>query len=366
MSTTSNFEKLAVIQIDFDIWSGQTKLDKADINVGMGGRLPDAKVADLGRKHVANPESLKVFQKIKQRVRRYLDGVGKPFMGGWGVPASDFPQYKRDLDNFVAEFHDEVTLFLNNYEQQTEAWIRDNPDDADIIRRSLISKDKVKARFGFIYKSFRIQPLGEDDADALDKELGSLGEDLLGDVCQEADDSYLKYFAGKSFVNKTTGKTLKNLRNKVFGLSFLNGNLKHVVDLFDQALQVYETATQKHIAGDAFYRIMAVLLILADPKRLKDYADGRLVLDSYASDLAPAKPALAVTTEEVILSDGYQAVQQQLMELDQDAGGAVSADADAVEVEIEWPGNTVAAEEAEIPGALIGAVDVERAIPSLF
>ncbi len=86
-----------------------------------------------------------------------------------------------------------------------------------------------------------------------------MGDDLIAEVVNDANDFYNKRLAGKMHVATATGATLKNLRDKVDGLSFLNSAFTPLVSLLDQTLAGYEKhgAGKRNIEGMFFFQIMA-------------------------------------------------------------------------------------------------------------
>ncbi len=72
-----------------------------------------------------------------------------------------------------------------------------------------------------------IQPVNEDEANAkrLNRKVERTGDDLISEVVQEANKFYMERLAGRDQCAVTTRQTLRNIRDKVDGLSFLNSAL---------------------------------------------------------------------------------------------------------------------------------------------
>lgn len=81
-----------------------------------------------------------------------------------------------------------------------------------------------------------IQPVNEDEANAkrLNRKVERLGDDLISEVVQEANKFYMERLAGRDQCAVTTRQTLRNIRDKVDGLSFLNSAFNPLVKLLDQ------------------------------------------------------------------------------------------------------------------------------------
>lgn len=62
-----HLDSLSVVQIDFNIWSGQTRLRPEDFNLGVGGELPSEKVAQLGSKKIIDNANLNGFTGSSKR-----------------------------------------------------------------------------------------------------------------------------------------------------------------------------------------------------------------------------------------------------------------------------------------------------------
>ncbi|WP_139774956.1 DUF3150 domain-containing protein, partial [Salmonella enterica] len=91
-------------------------------------------------------------------------------------------------------------------------------------RAGALPKETVEERIGFEYQVFMIQPVNEDEANAkrLNRKVERLGDDLISEVVQEANKFYMERLAGRDQCAVTTRQTLRNIRDKVDGLSFLN------------------------------------------------------------------------------------------------------------------------------------------------
>ncbi|MDV5469040.1 DUF3150 domain-containing protein [Klebsiella pneumoniae] len=74
----------------------------------------------------------------------------------------------------------------------------------------------------------------------------------------------------------TTRQTLRNIRDKVDGLSFLNSAFNPLVKLLDQTLRGYEQhADGRNIVAPFFYQVVAAVLIMVSERdRIEQYANG--------------------------------------------------------------------------------------------
>ncbi|HCJ6891787.1 DUF3150 domain-containing protein [Vibrio parahaemolyticus] len=288
MSKVKHLENLCVINADFDIWSGQTRLSASDFKLGAGGEIPPEKIAQLGSKKICDPAKLKGFHRLKTETRRFLLSYGMPFMNGYAVPVAKTDEICAKLDKIDVEVQQLKHEFVTGYNNAVDEWCRENPEYETAIRAGALPREEVEKRIGFEYQVFMVQPTqDEQSAHRLNRKVEELGDDLIAEVVNDANDFYNKRLAGKMHVATATGATLKNLRDKVDGLSFLNSAFTPLVSLLDQTLAGYEKhgAGKRNIEGMFVFQIMAAVLIMCDRKRIQEYAGGSLSVDDVAKTL---------------------------------------------------------------------------------
>lgn len=297
-NTVQHLESLCVIHVDFDIWSGQTRLSPADLKLGEGGEIPPEKVAQLGSKKICDPAKLKGFNRLKTETRRLLLSYGMPFMNGFAVPSSKADEICDKLNSVSGEFEALKQTFINGYNAAVEEWITENPEYETAIRAGALPRSAVEKRIGFEYQVFMIQPISDDDPTAqnLNRKVESLGRDLLDEVTEEAVKFFSKNLSGRESCGVTTRITLKNIRDKVDGLSFLNSTFIPLVNLLDETLRGYEQHAQgRVIQAPFFYQVVAAVLIMSDRKRIEEYANGAVTLAGMTESVTPQSVAGAET-----------------------------------------------------------------------
>lgn len=303
MANVQHFESLSIIMVDFDLWTGQTRLSASDFKIGVGGQLPPEKLTQLGSKKVIDPGHLKGFAALKTQATRLLLRHGMKFMNGFAVPVDKTTELCDKLDAIGVEFQALKQTLLNDYNSVIEAWINEHPDHAQMIRDGALTAQEVEKRIGFEYQVFMIQPMGNNEAVAqsLDRKIGSLGNDLIDEVTKTATDFFNKRFLGQTRVRTSTRQTLVNLRDKIDGLSFLNGALVPLVGLLNETLDVYSKyASGGVVEAPHFYQLMAVVSILKSADSIHAYAQGQVQVDSVADGLrVKALPGLGVNTAVV-------------------------------------------------------------------
>lgn len=288
MTKVNHLQSLCVIHVDFDIWSGQTRLSASDLKLGQGGEIPPEKVAQLGSKKICDPAKLKGFHRLKTETRRLLLKFGMPFMNGFAVPVSKTDEICSKLDAVSSAFNQLKQDFIRGYNNAVDEWCRENPEYERAIRSGSLPKETVEARIGFEYQVFMIQPLNEDEDNAkrLNRKVERLGDDLISEVVQEANKFYAETLAGRNQCSVTTRQTLRNIRDKVDGLSFLNGSFTPLVRLLDQTLRGYEQhARGRNIVAPYFYQVVATVLIMGDRDRIEQYANGSINVEGLANDI---------------------------------------------------------------------------------
>ncbi|MDY6929403.1 MAG: DUF3150 domain-containing protein [Pseudomonadota bacterium] len=289
-NTVKHLENLCVIHVDFDIWSGQTRLSPDDFKLGEGGKIPSEKVAQLGSKKICDPAKLKGFHRLKTETRRLLLRHGMPFMNGFAVPASKTDTICDELNKISAEYESLKQDFVSGYNNAVEEWILENPEYESTIRAGALPKSAVEKRIGFEYQIFMIQPISDDDptAESLNRKIESLGGDLLDEVTEEAQNFFSKNLSGREECSIATRNTLKKIRDKVDGLSFLDSSFIPLVNLLDETLRGYEQhAHGRFIRAPFFYQVVAATLIMGDRKRLQEYAEGAVTLAGMAETVTP-------------------------------------------------------------------------------
>lgn len=288
-----HLESLCVIHTDFDIWSGQTRLEDQDIKLGHGGEIPPREVTNLGSKKVCDPDHLKAFSRIKTMARRILLEHGMPFMSGFAIPASKADVISKKLEEISKDFEKEKRRFLASYDLYVEEWVEKNHKYEAAIRSGIIPKSVVEKRIDFEYQVYMIQPTDDKTASAsLNRKVESLGGDLLDEVVNEATRFFAKNLSGKDSCGASTAATLRKIRDKVDGLSFLNSSFIPLVNLLDETLKGYAVHKEgRVIRAPFFYQIMAAVLIMSDRKRIEEYAEGAVTISAMTQQVSLKAPA---------------------------------------------------------------------------
>jgi len=335
MTKVNHLNRLCIIHVDFDIWSGQTRLTAADLKLGVGGEIPPEKIALLGSKKICDPAKLKGFHRLKTETRRLLLRFGMPFMNGFAVPVEKVDEITGKLDDVGSQFNALKQDFIRGYNMAVDEWCLENPEYEVALRAGALPKETVEKRIAFEYQAFMI--VADSDkghAMKLNRKVECLGDDLISEVTQEANKFYMDRLAGRDQCALTTRQTLRNIRDKVDGLSFLNSAFTPLVKLLDQTLRGYDQhAEGRNVVAPFFYQVVAAVLIMSDKGRIEQYANGSLTVEGMAegvvgaelvasADQAPlhqsnAQPAAPIALE--IENTNAQAAELQVDEADIDA-----------------------------------------------
>ncbi|MFC1337418.1 MAG: DUF3150 domain-containing protein [gamma proteobacterium symbiont of Clathrolucina costata] len=299
----NHLEQLAILQIDFDIWSGQVKLDDPDLKLGVGGELPPKELVELGRKYVINKAHLKPFNRLKTKARRLCLSRGMSFMNGFAVPIQTIDQISAELDKIADEMNDLKANFLANYDQWIDEWETKNPEYAQAIRAGALPKAVVTKRIGFDYQVFQVNPVNEIQSKKLNTMAAGLAGELMSEIVDEANSFFHSSLKGKESCQSNTQKTLKRICDKVDGLSFLDSRFLSVVELLNKTISGY-AGYGKVVDGEQFYRILSATLILSSPDKIKDYAEGTVDLDVMANSfMSDSSDDMSIEQHENVSDD---------------------------------------------------------------
>lgn len=336
MTTNVNhLEKLAILQIDFDIWSGQVKLADPDIQLGIGGKLPPKALADLGRKYVIDKIHLRSFGRLKSRARRLCLSFGMSFMNGFAVPIERIDEISLELDQISKDMIDAKAEFMKGYDGWVDDWALENSEYSQAIYAGALSKARVESRIGFEYQVFQVTPINETESNKLNGMASGLADELLDEITEEANTFFHNNLKGKETCQVSSQKTLKRLYDKVDGLSFLDSRFLSVVELLAKTINGYPSSG-KIVEGELYFRILSATLILSSKTKIQEYAAGVVDVDKMADGYMLSAPAtekedvlIPTKQQDLISSDNSSAKPFDLSlpnddELDQFLGSKVA------------------------------------------
>jgi hypothetical protein len=148
----------------------------------------------------------------------------------------------------------------------------------------------------FDYALYRMQAAG--DAGQLHSKVSGMGHTLLREVARDASELFERSVAGKQQISQRSLNPLQRMRDKLDGLAFLDHRVQPMVQAIDQLRpRLPKTGP---ITGALYHELMATILILADPEKMRLYGEGQLAIDQL---LPPAQSATSLPTPAPAVPD---------------------------------------------------------------
>lgn len=287
---TETLDQVALVQLDVSVWSGQTQLRAEDIRLGDGGQLPPAKVAQIGNKKICDPDTLRIFRTLREKIRSTVTDYGVPLMGGYAVPQDAIPKVIPKLEMLINDFEDAKEHFLISYDASLEAWIDDNPGFSKEIRRSALPVEDVRDRISANFKIYKLAPVAGAEEHVGGKK--EMSDALISEIQKSARKFYEKY--GKATVTKAdprTRATWQNLRFKVGGLTFLDAKFDQLHELLQQTIDLYEEVS---VTGTNLAQLKHNALIMSTDE-IHTYLSGNATATTPDADQDEAGDAAEAT-----------------------------------------------------------------------
>ena len=288
MTNITVLEHLLVVNLDIHIWTARKKLSAPDLaqpNLN-GPDLPPGDLASLGSKRVCNPKEIQTFNTLKARAVALLDRHGVRFLGGWAVPQKTIDEICAELTEIRNEFNQGKAEFLKRYQQVVNDWIAKHPKWAGIIENSVESEDYVRSRLEFRWQMFRVQPpvqAGSAYQGELNNDISDLGLTLFEEVAQAASLAWKRCYSGKSEITRKALSPLKNIEQKLLGLTFVEPRVAPVAELIATAIQ--EIPRRGTIRGSMLTRLQSLVCMLCEPKLVLGHGQRMLEGKAQAADI---------------------------------------------------------------------------------
>lgn len=273
-------DNLLALNLNVSLWSARRKMSQEDLG---GAELPPEDLASLGSKRIADPENLKVFGTLKARAFNYLDRHGVRFMSGWAIPEEKAGEIVQELLNIRTEFQKEKEAFLDDYDQNVQAWVEKHHQWGEIIRNSIVGPDYVRARMDFRWQLYKVAPLERhtDNTAVLEaglaEEVHGLGGALFDEVAKSADDIWSRVYYGRREVTHKALSPLRTLHTKLTGLSFVEPHVAPVADIVQAAL--LRMPKKGNITGTDLLLLQGLVCLLKDSTALVAHA--QKVVEGY-------------------------------------------------------------------------------------
>jgi hypothetical protein len=285
-------DRLVMVHPVINIWTGKVSVRKDEMKFISADETPPDKLVQMGTKAIFPTEDLRRFNNLKQRTRRYLSSVGMPFVGGWLCPADLEDQIYDQLGAIKTAFHSEVDNLLQNYHLRLNEFLADQKNEVwrDKMASAIMTPAEVKRSLEFRFQLFSVQATGEGRSGKdFETQMVSLGEQLITDTVKEASDFYTANIVKCGKMHTKSKEVLVKIKEKLAGLAFMNPNAEHLIGLIDGALPFYgaEHTSKQLVSEDAFWQIMAPIMILSDRSKLERHLSGELKVEDVHQQIAP-------------------------------------------------------------------------------
>ena len=313
-------DQVVLIKVDTTIYGARKKLNKEDLVLADGSKLPPEDLASLGSKRLLDPDRLSVFNRLKKEAERICLRVGTRFLGGFIVPVAAAAQVTAELDRIAGDFAQARAEFLDGYDAAVQDWIVKHPEFAGIIEKAIDSVALVATRLTFDYLVVSValpEQLPKQEVERLENKIGSLSEQMFHEIAVDANLLVEQSLLGKEHVTRNALRPIKRIRDKLDGLSFLDHRVAPVIATIDELLG--KIPIRGSIEGGLLQEILATAMLLADPDRTRRHGEGLLaaqapevttdadtdvdVDDEEIVDESEAAPSVLQTSPPPVIAD---------------------------------------------------------------
>ena len=286
-------ERVVLVKVEATIYGARKKLNKEDLVLADGSKLPPEDLASLGSKRLLDPDRLTVFNRLKKEAERICLRVGTRFLGGFAIPNESAAGITAELERIAQDFAVAKTDFLAGYNAAVTDWVVRHPDFAGIIEQAVDSVEFVSTRLSFDYLVVTVglpEALPPADVARLETKIGSMSEQIFYEIAVEANQFIEQSLLGKDQITRSALRPIRRMRDKLDGLGFLDYRVAPVVNTIDDLLA--KIPDKGAIAGGILQEILATALLLADPVKTRRHGEGLLAAqdvptaDSVEDDIA--------------------------------------------------------------------------------
>ena len=281
------FKSIVLVNVNNPIWSGYKRTTDGDL-AKMNATLPGDGIITKGGKKIFPTETLKPFNTLKKEISRKLMSVGVSALGGSSrvVPAAEVKDLEKFLDICEAKFKSLLADFEHTYDDVLAKHLDDidEPIVREIVGNSTLKKGEAVTRFGFVTDIFNIVPKG--DGEGL---VSNLANKLFNEISISAREAYEKSFLGKPRVAQRALNQVVAIRNKMAGLSMLDGNnIQAIVKSIDDVLE--SMPKDGWIEGVHYSALIGLVNMLCEPEDMLKHAEK--VQQGIASSIPKAVQAV--------------------------------------------------------------------------
>lgn len=265
------FKQIVLVNVTLSCWSGFKRNSDSDL-IKMNAALPDGGIITKGGKKIFPSEPLKAFGTLDKLISRKLAKIGVSALGGSSrvIPSAQVKEITKFIGECENEFNSLLVDFESNYDAHMERYLEKEVTDPvvhEIIESSKLCKAEAVKRFRFAKDIFSIMPQG--DGDGL---VNNLVSKLFSEVSTAALEAYDKSFLGKPRVGQRALNQVVGIRNKMAGLSMLDGkNIQPIVDSIDDVLK--SMPTDGWVEGVNYAALIGLVNMLCDPDDMLKHAE---------------------------------------------------------------------------------------------
>jgi len=301
------FKNIVLVNVDNAIWSGYKRTTEGDL-AKMNASLPGGGIITKGGKKIFLTDTFTPFNTLKKEISRKLMSVGVSALGGSSrvIPSNQMKAVQAFLDDSNKKFNALLADFEANYDANLEKHLNDIDDPVvrEIVERATLSKEEAVKRFRFVTDVFNIVPKG--DGEGL---VNNLVNKLFNEISTSARDAYEKSFLGKPRVAQRALNQVVAIRNKMAGLSVLDGrNIQPIVDTIDGVLE--SMPKEGWVEGVNYSALIGLVNMLCEPEDMLKHAEK--IQQGQASSIVP----VVVTAAESEPVTAEQAITEQVVDAD--------------------------------------------------
>lgn len=216
--------QIIIFAPDILIYRGTRQITRDMLPLDVQTELPPEKLASLGKLVTLDKDAINPLIAIRQRATRALEAAGTPFMKGYGVGLSGAAALSEKLSEMKREFMEHREKLLSSYTDRVNALVVEFPRWANHITALAGTVDEVADNTKFAVRKYRAEIVelpGDNDAY---EDVKRLPLNLLKEA-ESALRAFLEENLGKEKVTQRGLKPLRDMTDKLAGLSFVDGSL---------------------------------------------------------------------------------------------------------------------------------------------
>lgn len=284
-------EKILLLQVDFDLWTGQSVLTSSDIqslNPETAVKVLKSNEGSNGRKNLIDRIYLKPFTTIRDALKSELDRIGIRFCAGWAIPTSERARVRSLVKDVKEQFDRELAAFVDQYPTHLEAWCRDHPELAQGIQWAAPSQARLLELFkmeSFLYPVGGTIANDEESEEERRQMEEALRARFIFEAVRQASRLYEEFCRSMPFGTSPLLRHGQVLSRKVRNLAFLKPEMRKVADTLDDLLIRF--GPDNRIEGRDFVRLAAAMKIFSKTESFLAFLDGQATVEGFVPQVEP-------------------------------------------------------------------------------